>query len=415
MKVLKNLYIKKLLYGGYGLAQAEGKSLMVEYSLPGEMVEAEVYKEKKDYALARASRIILPSSVRRDAPCPYYGRCGGCQLQHMQYQNQIRAKEEMLLETLERIGKIKLNGVEPTLHSEEFGYRVRVQFKVQENKLGFFERRSHNIVEIDHCLLLHPSLNHLIPSLKEMVKKIKANEVHVVYSPHEDEFLVKLVVEDLPQKEKIERLMETILPKKVVGVGVYKEGKVYSLGRDFTFVKVGKYRYRVSIDSFLQANYLLWDRFVQHATPEGRFERGLELHCGIGFFSLPLAQRCHFLMAYDKNRSAIRDAEYNAKMNAVSNVSFDYTSGLEALKRHASEVIDLVFLDPPRSGLSEGEANLIVKNRPRELVYVSCEPTTLARDLKVFIKGGYKLLSLRMIDNFPNTYHIEAIAHLRLE
>ncbi|MCS6998026.1 MAG: class I SAM-dependent RNA methyltransferase [Aquificaceae bacterium] len=416
MTSLKNLYIKKLLYGGYGFAQLEGKSLMVDYALPGELVEAEVYREKKDYSLAKATNILLPSSSRREAPCPYYGACGGCQLQHMEYGAQLKAKEEMLLETLERIGKLEVRNLESPLQGNEFGYRIKAQFKVFGGRLGFFERRSHKLVDVEECLLLHPSLNRLIPSLRELAKGIKnLREVHVLYSPHEGEFLLKLFCDEDIRKEKLRKLIERLLPEKVVGVGFYREGKVYSLGRNFTFLSISPYKYRVSMDSFLQVNYLLWERFIECAVPEGKYERTLELHCGIGFFSLFLARTSGFLTAYDNNRPALRDAEYNARINAVGNVSFECRISSEALKKHAGEVIDLLFLDPPRSGLSGGEASLILKNKPKVVVYVSCEPTTLARDLKVLVKGGYKLVSLRLVDNFPNTYHIETIAQLRLE
>ncbi|MCS7171559.1 MAG: 23S rRNA (uracil(1939)-C(5))-methyltransferase RlmD [Aquificaceae bacterium] len=415
MKNLKKLLIKKLLYGGYGLAEAEDKAYMVDYALPGELVEADVYREKKDHSFARTVKVLIPSLSRRDAPCPYYGTCGGCQLQHLKYNEQLKLKEEILLETLSRIGKVHVKSLEPTLHGGEFGYRIRVQFKVSGGRLGFFERRSHNLVDVESCLLVHPSINGLIPSLRELSKRLKSlKEIHVFYSPHEKEFILKLFPEDIPPKEKLKKSMENLLTSNIVGVGVYHRGKAYSLGRDLTFVKVGLYRYRVSIDSFLQVNYLLWDSFVEEAVPKSDFERVLELHCGVGFFSLFLANRSRFLVSYDSNRSAIRDAEYNAKMNSLGNISFEHGDGFEALRRHAGDVIDLLFLDPPRSGLSEGEAKLILQNKPKEIVYVSCEPTTLARDLKTLLTGGYYLASLRMVDNFPNTYHIEAIAHIRM-
>jgi len=416
MNLQESLYIKKLVYGGYGLAQKEGKSVLVDYALPGEIVEVQTLQEKRDYILAKTKRVILQSSTRREAPCPYFGICGGCQLQHMEYPAQIRSKEDILLETLNRIGKLELKSLEPSLFSEEFGYRVKVQFKVSGEKLGFFERRSHNIVEVRECLVAHPAINDLVPSLKELAKKVDGlKEIHVFYSPNEGEFLIKLLSEKSFPKEKLKKLIDNLLPKKVVGVGVYIENRLYSLGRDFTFVKVGSYKYRVSTDSFIQVNHFLWEAFVNSAVPKERYNHVLELHCGIGFFSFFLAERSNFVLAYDVNRSAIRDAEYNAKINSVGNVSFQHESGFEALKKHAGEPIDLLFLDPPRSGLSEGEAKLVLKNKPKEIVYVSCEPTTLARDLKVLVKGGYKILGVRMVDNFPNTYHIEAIAHLRME
>lgn len=415
MSSLHKAHIKKLIYGGYGLSQLKDKTLMVEYALPGEEVEIDIIQEKRDYAIGRAIKVLEASQDRRDAPCPYYGTCGGCQLQHMDYKAQIKAKEEILLETLERIGKLQIDKLEKSLYGEEFGYRIKAQFKVVQERIGFYERRSHNLVEIEECLLLHPSINQLIPSLREFVKRLKSlQEIEVIYSPTEDEFLLKAIsTEEIP-KEKLRKVAETSLPKKVVGVGLYKESKLYHIGRDFVFVKIGPYLYRLSMDSFIQVNYKLWEKFIEFAIPKSSYDKVLELHCGIGFFTLPLAKRSFFVNAYDSNGRAIRDAEYNAKINSIGNVSFMQEKGSIALRKHAGDIFDLIFLDPPRSGLSEGEAQLILKNKPKSIAYVSCEPTTLARDLKVLIKGSYKLSTLCMVDNFSNTYHIEAIAHLEV-
>lgn len=415
MSSQEGLHIKKLVYGGYGLAQEGGKSILIDYALPGEIVKVRVLQEKRDYSLATVEGVILPSSARREPPCPYFGVCGGCQLQHMEYHAQIRSKEDMLLETLNRIGRLDIRTLQPSLFSQEFGYRVRVQFKVSEGRLGFFQRRSYRLVEVRECPVAHPAINELIPSLKELAGRIGGlKEIHTLYSPHEDEFLLRLISERNLPRERLGKLIESTLPRRVVGVGLYRGQRVHTFGRDFTFIRVGPYRYRVSMDSFLQVNHFLWDAFASSAVPEGRFGKVLELYCGIGFFSFFLAGRSDFVFACDTNRSAIRDAEYSARINSVDNVSFQQESGLEAIKRHASEIIDLLFLDPPRAGLSEGEAKLILKNRPKEVLYVSCEPTTLARDLKVLVKGGYRLVGVRMVDNFPNTYHIESIAHLSM-
>lgn len=409
--------VKKLVYGGYGLAEDKNRTLFIEYALPGELVEVEKLKEKKDYTIAKIKRVILPSSERRDPPCPYYGSCGGCQLQHASYGLQIRAKEEILLETIRRIGKVEVKGLDGSIYGEEFGYRVKVQFKVSGGKLGFFERKSHRLVEIEECLVAHPAINGLIPALKELSKRVKGlKEIHVLYSPSDDEFLIKLLSEEPMGREKFKKLMDDVLPVNVCGVGFYYMGqKVYLKGRDFTFFLIGPYRYRVSMDSFIQVNYMLWERFVKGAVPEDRYRKVLELHCGIGFFSLFLSEKSEHVQAYDSNRSAIKDAEYNARLNKVANVSFGHLTSQEALKKHGGDIFDLIFLDPPRSGLSSGEAKLILANKPKDIVYVSCEPSTLARDLKVLVKGGYRLKSLLMVDNFPNTYHIEAIAKLSLE
>ncbi|RMH80429.1 MAG: 23S rRNA (uracil(1939)-C(5))-methyltransferase RlmD [Acidobacteria bacterium] len=412
-----SVHIKKLVYGGYGLGEIGGRKLLVDYSVPGEVVKVEVLKDKGDYALATVKDVVFPSEERREAPCPYYGRCGGCQLQHIRYDAQLRAKAEILLETLRRIGRLEIRDLDSVVYGEEFGYRVRAQFKVQGSKLGFFERRSHRLVEIEKCLLLHPSINRLIPSLRELSNRApNISEIHVSYSPTEDEFLIKLISKDFLAKEKLRKIMENTLPKEVKGLGFYRKSqREYYLGRDFTFYSIGPYRYRVSMDSFFQINYLLWEDFINTAMPSNHYNTALELHCGVGFFSLFLAKKSGFVHSYDSSPSAIRDAEYNARINSVDNLFFYNEKSLYALKRHAGEVIDLIFLDPPRSGLSEGEAKLITANRPKEMVYVSCEPTTFARDLKVLTRGGYNLRHVSLIDNFPNTYHIESVARLSLD
>ncbi len=305
------------------------------------------------------------------------------------------------------------------IYSKEFGGRIRAQFKSERGRIGFYERRSHNLVDIEECLLLHPEINKLIPSIRELSRQLpQVKEIHVNYSPSEDEALLKAVAQEPVDKDNLKKVAEHFLPKKVVGVGYYiraKDGelqKLWHIGRNFTFYKIGSMRYRVSMDSFIQVNHHLWEAFIQEAVPDKQYERVLELHCGIGFFTLTLSKKSRFVFAYDANKSAVKDAEYNARINGIDNVSFEALKAVEAIRKHAGDIMDMIFLDPPRSGLSEGEAKLIIKNKPKDIVYITCEPTTFARDLKVLTEGGYTIERLLMVDNFPNTYHIEAIAHL---
>ncbi len=420
MSETKELYVKKIVYGGYGLSEVGGKKVFVRYAVPKEVVKARILKEKKDYTEATVEEVILPSSDRREAPCRYYTHCGGCQLQHMNYDVQLRSKVEILCEALERIGNIKdLPDVDLIPSKDEFNYRIKAQFKVGGGSVGFFAWASHELVSVDKCLLMHSSINELIPSLRELSKKFESlREVHVFYSPTEDEFLIKLISSSELEKEKVKKHYENMLPKKVAGVGVYTELssgplKRYALGREFTFIKVGDFTYRVSMDSFFQVNYTLWEGLLGEVV-QGPFERALELHCGAGFFSLPLSKQVGYLLAGDANRTAVKDAEYSARINGVGNVSFHTEHSVHTLKRYASEVIDFLLVDPPRGGLSDGEAKIILQNKPRSITYVSCNPTTLARDLKALLKGGYRITSVKLVDNFPQTYHVESIVKLEV-
>jgi len=416
-----DIFIKKVVYGGYGLGEDRGKKFLVRYAAPKELVEVEILKEKKDYVEATVKNVKIGSVWRRTAPCKYYSYCGGCQIQHLDYEGQLKVKEDILLESLERIGKIKVKSLGGVLRSkEEFGYRVKVQFKVRDGRLGFFSWGSNELVPIDECLLLHPKINQLIPAIRELVKAVKElQEVHVTYSPDEDEFMLKLITVSPMETEKLRKLKEHTLPKEVICLGNYTNlgGKLIKrsmVGREFSFFKSGAFRLRVSNDSFFQVNYTLYEDFPKMVVDGERAKRVLELHCGVGFFSFWMAQNCEYLFGSDANQFAVKDALYNAKLNQVFNVSFAHESAFETLKNHAGEVIDVLLLDPPREGLSEGEAKLIVQNKPKRIIYVSCNPTTLARDLKVLVSGGYKIETIKLVDNFPQTYHVEAIVKLQL-
>ncbi|MGC8852907.1 MAG: class I SAM-dependent RNA methyltransferase, partial [Hydrogenobacter sp.] len=315
---------------------------------------------------------------------------------------------------------LNIDGLGESISSkQEFGYRIKAQFKVKEGKLGFFAWGTHDLVSIEECLLLHPAINKLIPSLVELSKNIHdLQEIHVLYSPSEDEFLLKLITPTPCDVDKMRRFKENILPKEVVGIGNYsklgdKLLRRSHIGRSFTYMQVGRYRYRVSNDSFFQINFTLWEELIKSVVM-GSYRRVVELHCGAGFFSIPLSEVSNFLLSSDSNPYAIKDAEYNAKLNMRDNVVFTHESGYQTLKNHAGEVIDLLFLDPPRGGITTEEIRLILQNKPKEIIYVSCNPTTLARDLGKLTLGGYSVKSIKLIDNFPQTYHIESVAYLTL-
>ncbi|WP_457599749.1 class I SAM-dependent RNA methyltransferase [Hydrogenivirga sp.] len=416
------LSIEKLVYGGYGLARHRDKVILVRFAAPQELVDVRVIDEKKDYAEANVENIVLPSRVRREAPCPYFGVCGGCQLQHMEYTAQVESKESILVETLERIGKVEnVPLVEAVQSGQEFGYRVRVQFKVKNGRLGFFRWDEHEVVDVESCPVAHPRINELIEPLRECTKHIRElREIHVIYSPTEDRFLVKFITPTEIDKEFLGRLKEDYLPDEVVGVGDYSRlrtilNRRFWLGKEYLFMEAGGWKFRVSADSFFQVNWTLWDRFIGAVSETEAFKKGVDLHCGVGFFTIPLSVKGNFIEGSDSNPSAVHDAEYNAKLNERDNVVFVRSDAYRHLKNRGGEVLDLVVLDPPRSGLDKKEIDLLVNNQPERIVYISCNPSTLARDLRIFLKNGYRLEGVRLVDMFPQTYHIESVAYLRVQ
>ena len=415
--------IEKLVYGGLGLARHNGKTLFVRFAAPKELVDVEIVKEKKDYAEGVIKNVVIPSVDRREAPCPYYGICGGCQIQHLEYESQVKAKREILLENLERIGKLKeVNYIGEIPSRKEFNYRTRVQFKVQEGKIGFYRWNEKEVVDINECLLAHEKINTLIPQLRKLAEAISdLQEIHVNYSPTRDEFTIKVLTITHTDESLLEALKGDILPENVVGLGNY--GKVgntqvkrYAIGREHIFIDVDKWKFRVSMDSFFQVNYTLWEDFIKEVLEfSGKYRKAIDLHCGVGFFTIPLSEQGNFIEGADANPSAIKDAEYNARLNDRDNVVFTELTAYKFLKKRAGEILELVVLDPPRSGLLREEIDLLVKNKPDRIVYISCNPSTLARDLKMLIRGGYELVGVKLIDNFPQTYHIESISLLKVK
>uniref|UniRef100_A0A7C5X269 Class I SAM-dependent RNA methyltransferase n=1 Tax=Thermocrinis ruber TaxID=75906 RepID=A0A7C5X269_9AQUI len=415
------IVVQKLVYGGYGVGEVKGRKFLVRYAAPKELVEVDVLRETRIYTEAVVRKVKIEGEGRRPPPCRYYMQCGGCQWQHIEYDRQLLAKADILLDVLERVGKIKLSSVSGVIASkEEFGYRTRAGFKVKDRQLGFFAWKSKDLVPVEECLLAHPRINQLIPSLKEVAKAVEGlQEIHVLYSPYEDEYLLKLVGVSSLEGQKLKAIKDSLLPKEVVNVGSYvlsegKPVKASSVGREFTYFRSGKFLLRVSSDSFFQVNYTLYEDFPKLVAEGERVKRVLELHSGVGLFSLWLSENCEFLSGSDASLSAVKDAIYNAKINQISNVSFAHEKAVETLKSHMGEVIDLLVLDPPKEGLSKLDKTFISQNKPERIIYRSSEPTTLARDLNTLTSLGYAIEGVYLVDELPQTFHISAVVKLRL-
>ena len=415
------LVIQRLVYGGYGVSEFKGRKFLVRYAAPKELVEVDVLRETRIYTEAIVKKVKIEGEGRRQAPCRYYMQCGGCQLQHIEYSHQLNAKASILLDTFERIGKIKLSSFSKVLPSkEEFGYRTRVQFKVKDGQIGFFAWKSKDLVPVEKCFLAHPRINQLIPSLKELARMVNdLQEIHVIYSPYENEYLLKLVGTFAVETQKLKDIKGSLLPKEVVNVASYvlsdgKPVKTSSVGREFTYFRSGKFFLRVSSDSFLQVNYTLYEDYPKLVAEGEKAKKVLELHCGVGLFSFWLSENCDVLFGSDANQSSVKDAIYNAKINQISKVSFTHQKAVETFKSHMGEVIDLLVLDPPKEGLSKLDRVFISQNKPTRIIYKSSEPTTLARDLNTLTSLGYTIQSVYLVDELPQTFHISAVVKLIL-
>ncbi|RTZ69733.1 MAG: RNA methyltransferase [Aquificaceae bacterium] len=421
------LKIDKIVAGGKGLGRYQNKVYFVKYTAPNEVVRAKVLKEKRDFGEAKLLEVIIPSSQRTEPLCPHFGVCGGCQLQHLEYSSQLEQKVEIFKEQLTRIGKIKeIPPVEAISSPQPYGYRIRVRFHLQGGKLGFVEDETvaqegeRKLIDIDTCPVLHPKLNELIPVLKKVSASFKhLKEAQVTYSPSRDEALVKLISEKRISKEELKKIKEEFMPPWVVGIGSYRRVgreliRLDFAGRDYTFITAGGFTYRVTAESFVQNNYLLWEEFIRLVTPQEKRGYCLDTFCGIGFFTIPFSKKAFFVEGSDMNNFAIADAEYNARINGSPNTLFTRATPSMHMKKHLDKEIDTVIFDPPRSGLDKRDLQILKELKPDRIIYVSCNPSTLARDLaKILSWGDYTYEKAYVIDLFPQTAHIESVNFLK--
>ena len=388
------------IYGGYVLSRAEG-IIFIRGAIPGEVVEVAVEEKKRDYSVVSVTDIIEPSEARTEPACQYFGDCGGCQLQFIDYKKQVEMKEHVLLDCLRRIG-----GVEPELsqsiYGEPFGYRHRAQLKVsKEGAIGFFREGTVDVVEIDSCPLLADGLNNALGILK----KTDTGDVREFHLTVGDNLIALLKGSAHPQA-----IADRLLEQGFTGVA-FEDGSYKGTGAPYITMDLNGLRYTVSPWGFMQSNWQLNRELVAALVEEiGPTEdkRILDLYSGGGNLSLPLAVYAKETVAVEESPSSIADAKRNRSANRVPNYRF--AKGTAESARYEGP-FDIVLIDPPRAGLSKNAIKRIIKLAPPLMAYVSCNPSTLARDIKR-LEEHYSIRSVRMIDMFPQTYHLEAMAIL---
>jgi 23S rRNA (uracil1939-C5)-methyltransferase len=409
--------IQKLTFGGQGIGRANGKVVFVNGGLPGETLRIKITKDKGKYAEASIEEVLRASPERTQAPCPVFGICGGCQWQHIKYSFQISAKEQILRETLERIGGLKETDIESIVPSpREYGYRNRVTlsawFEKGGNHIGYHEEGSRRRVQIQGCPIASKIIDEAIFRLAKLLSSLDTplyslKKVHI--ASDESSAYVSLVPLGDGNPKELKSLRDAI--KKSLGLGFVSFAG--SGEEEFEFTQSGLKFYStpsVFIQSNRKINERLIETLIEWAELKGH-ERVLDLYCGVGNFSLHLAKRAKELVGVDVSAKAVKLAKKSAEANEISNVLFDSSPAElfveESLK--CGDKFDLVILDPPREGAKEILKGL-VELSPNKIIYVSCDPPTLARDLKTLTQMGYRVLKIRPFDMFPETYHIESIA-----
>ncbi len=407
------LKIERPAYGNISISRHDGKVVLVNGSLiPGETIEAVIEKEKKDYISASVHKLVESSPERVKPECEYYGNCGGCHLQHIPYDLQVKLKEDILSDCLKRIGKIETELSAPLIPDSPWNYRSRAQYKISGNNIGFYRAKSHEVVNISHCPLVIPELDNFYQKGRDIISSNRIiKELHIM-SGDSAVAMVKISAkqEAAPDLELLAIQFTEAGFSGIIMETADKES--FGYGRTYTTLDLGKIKYSVSPSCFFQSSWKLNVQLVDHikntlAPLEDKDI--LDLYAGSGNFSLPLTE-AYRVVAIEENKSAIENGKRSIEMNGIENVVFIRSSAEDYI---TDDEFEIMIVDPPRTGLTGKVINNLLSMSPERIVYISCNPTTLARDLKKLAEK-YDIESVRLVDFFPQTYHIESLVFLKL-
>jgi 23S rRNA (uracil1939-C5)-methyltransferase len=424
-----NLTIEKLVYGGEGLARLpDGKAVFIPFVLPGEEVSATLAHEKSSFARATASQVLKPAPTRVQPKCPYFASCGGCHYQHTLYRSQLEIKSNILRETLLRNAKFAWKGEIRAHSAEPWNYRNRTRVKVRGGEgsdfaLGYHRLATHDLLPVKDCPISSPLVNRVIQILWEMGEKggvpgaVKEIEF---FADHADAKMIVEVHHVAGGKTEEMRSFAAELQKRALeikGVSIFAQPQrgtnaspqlKETMGSAFLQYQVGDKSFRVSTGSFFQTNRFLVRDLAQVVVSEFFGKIALDLYAGVGLFANHLAKRFDQVFAVESSPASAADL----KTNALKNVVPVTTTTEQFLPRSLNMNPDVVVVDPPRSGLGARATQLLAALRVKQIVYVACDPATLARDIRTFLDFGYQIEAVHLVDLFPQTFHLESVIRL---
>jgi len=437
------LNIEKLIYGGDGLARlpaderGRGKAVFVPLVLAGEKIEAVLTEEKPGFARAQATAIVESSLHRVEAPCPHFGRCGGCHYQHASYDHQLEIKKEILRENLRRIAKLDLQRDIQVHPSPPWNYRNRSRLQVHtrpEFAAGYFKLSSHELLPVEECPISSPMVNRGIAALWEAGRAGKAvegvREVEFFANDDDSRLLVEFLCAPEARRAAVRAWAEELCAAmpEIAGVVAFREPQkgarepLVTVGASELTYRTSTGAYRVSAGAFFQTNRFLIDELVEIVTAGRSGELALDLYAGVGLFSTALACNHRHIVSVESSQTAASDLQYNlpGSGKAVHSATEQYLAELGDKGRVGQDEVlpllrhqpDMVVVDPPRSGLGDRVARLLASAGAPRVTYVSCDPATLARDLVPLQAAGYRVEQVHLIDLFPQTYHLESVVQL---
>ncbi|MBB4825524.1 23S rRNA (uracil1939-C5)-methyltransferase [Sporosarcina luteola] len=440
--------VEDLTHDGSGVAKVEGYPLFIPGALPGEEVEIKVGKTLKNYGFAELLEVKRQAPMRVEAPCHVFWECGGCQLQHLSYEAQLQQKQKQVRDVIDRIAKLPHVPVHPVKGMQDpWRYRNKSQIPFSERNghvvSGFFKPRTHHIVDTDVCIIQSEEADQLMSTLKHemhalgldaydekahrgmlrhlIVRKGRATgEIMVVLVTLKKKFPQKQAVVDLIKRvvPEVTSIMQNVNPDKTNVIFGNETINLY--GKPVIIDKIGDVQFEISARSFYQVNpvqtEVLYGQALEYAQLSG-YETVIDAYCGIGTISLFLAQRAKEVYGVEIVPQAIEDAKRNAELNGITNAHFEAGAAEDVIPRWYADGkrFDVLVVDPPRKGCDDKLLATILKYKPKRVVYVSCNPGTLARDLRILEDGGYRTQEVQPVDMFPQSSHVECVALIELK
>lgn len=439
--------IVDLTHEGNGVAKIEGYPVFIPEALPGEKVEVLIVKVNKKFGYGKLLKVLESNEARQTPPCPVFYKCGGCQLQHMTYDMQLAMKQTQVKNVMKKIAHLEHVPVHPVLGMESpWEYRNKIQVPVGEKDgdiiMGFYQQRSHHIIsDMETCLIQNPTGDSLMQGLRHILNELNIPAYdekshsgvmrHVVirtaYESNDTMFILVTKTKKLPNKEvlvekitsqfpEVKSIVHNINPEKTNVILGQATRTIY--GEDHIIDRIGPLQFKISPKSFFQVNPTqtkkLYDQAIEYAQIT-KDDIVVDAYCGIGSISLFLAQKAKKVYGVEIVPDAIKDAKVNAGLNGIDNVEFVVGEAEKVMPEWKAQGIkpDVILVDPPRKGCDASFLQTMIEMNPKRIVYVSCNPSTLARDLRILEDGGYATQALTPVDMFSQTNHVEVVSWLK--
>lgn len=367
--------IEKLDHYGRGITKIENKICFIENAIPQEVAEIEIIKETKKYFLATTKEIIKESKNRIKPICPYYDKCGGCNLDHMSFKKENEYKEIKVKEILEKFAQIPNNKIKSIVYDKPYHYRNKITLHNKDKKIGLYQKKTHEIIPIKSCYLVNDDLN---------------NEIKKVRQTNDDEIILRI-----GNKTK-EILNSTNNKNKIISY-------------------IGNKKYQISEKSFFQVNSAITEKLyneIKEIINHSNSENVLDLYCGTGTIGIYISDIVNKVLGIESFKEAVEDANYNKVLNNATNCTYKLGK-VENLTKEITKEYDTAIIDPPRSGLDKRVVEKLLEIKPKTLIYVSCDPVTLARDIHL-LQQKYNIEYIQPYNMFPRTYHVECVCLLKL-